>query len=371
MADEVNQVGSETEWKATSSSLSLFHLSGFELFHVGRGSWVAWLRLAAVLEPWVTAADSPCALAEGHRRERLELCLVEGVGKERVRCVVRGEPLLEQEKIVDVVEDAMEIRAQEAGGNEACIFAQVRGVLFPYHLLEAVLVELPSLCRSDGGQALLAFRSTVNQLPHPSRLQQKGNIWIYSFLLKQEVVCLLEVLESKGILRELAQVHYQLAGHVELDTTAVSFLVSLEDHVHEHFQLRDFLFGAESLVATCRAGSEGVALGVVTLEDDLALVEATSLDERVESVKEYGALRERLRLTDKMLTRDLDATAVEVGEERTQLLKVHCLITRVDRGQEEVLEVFEPQQSFQDAFLPRALSQEVCRETRGECLEEW
>ena len=59
---------------------------------------------------------------------------------------------------------------------------------------------------------------------------------------------LLEVLESQVILGKLAEVHDQLAGHVELDSPPVSLLVPLEDHVHQDFELGGSLLGAESRV---------------------------------------------------------------------------------------------------------------------------
>lgn len=182
---------------------------------------------------------------------------------------------------------------------------------------------------------------------------------------------LLEVLEGKGILRQLAQVHYQFAWHVELDTAAVSLLVSLEDHVHQDLKLRDLLFSTKCLITACWACSEWVVLRVVALEDDLALVKATAVHQRVKAVQEHSALWQRLSLADQVLTWDLDASAVEVGKQRTELLEVHRLVTRVDCGEEEVLEVLQAQEGLQDARLSSAFSQEVCRETRSECPKQW
>lgn len=64
---------------------------------------------------------------------------------------------------------------------------------------------------------------------------------------------LLEVLEGEVVLRELAQVHDRLAGHIELRASPQSLLVPLEDHVHQHLQLGCSLLGAGSSVVHGRA----------------------------------------------------------------------------------------------------------------------
>ena len=59
---------------------------------------------------------------------------------------------------------------------------------------------------------------------------------------------LLEVLERQVILGVLAEVHDQLAGHVELDSPPMGLLMPLEDHVHQDFELCGSLLGAESRI---------------------------------------------------------------------------------------------------------------------------
>lgn len=48
---------------------------------------------------------------------------------------------------------------------------------------------------------------------------------------------LLEVRESEIILRELTQIHYQLAWHIELHSSPQSLLMPLENHIQQHFEL--------------------------------------------------------------------------------------------------------------------------------------
>ena len=62
------------------------------------------------------------------------------------------------------------------------------------------------------------------------------NVRVDPLLLQQEVVRFLEVLECQVILRELTQVHDELAWHAELHASSQSLLVPLEDHVHQDLE---------------------------------------------------------------------------------------------------------------------------------------
>jgi len=68
------------------------------------------------------------------------------------------------------------------------------------------------------------------------------DIGVNALLLEQEVVRLLEVLECESVLRELAKIHYELCGHVELHAAAKRLLVALENHVHQNPKLCGSLF---------------------------------------------------------------------------------------------------------------------------------
>jgi len=48
---------------------------------------------------------------------------------------------------------------------------------------------------------------------------------------------LLEVLERQIILGNLAQIHNEFAWNAELDTSSQSFLMPLEYHIHQYFEL--------------------------------------------------------------------------------------------------------------------------------------
>ena len=100
LANKVNEVGRESEWHAPRR---LFKILCFNLLHFF--SVECMRRLVAQLKSRLTEAEAARALAEAHRRQGLQLRLVEGIREERVRCVVRCEPLFEQEEVIDIVED--------------------------------------------------------------------------------------------------------------------------------------------------------------------------------------------------------------------------------------------------------------------------
>ena len=188
-------------------------------------------------------------------------------------------PLLEQEKVIHVVEDTMEIWSQEIWLNEACFLAKVRLIRLAYHCFKVVLIELLDLLTGNWRQtSLLSFWSSIKELSHPSNLEKESYVWVDSFFLEQEVMSLLEVLECKIILRQLTQIHDKLAWHVEFDTPSMCFFVSLENHVHEHFQLSGPFLWTESNVIGCWTCREWVVLGVTSLEHNFSLIQSTSMN---------------------------------------------------------------------------------------------
>ena len=142
-------------------------------------------------------AQPASTFAKTHSSERLVLILTKCVGEEGVHCVVSGKAFLEQEKIVDIVEDAVEVGAQKIRLYKRSVFTQIRRLRLANHGLKIVLVKLFDLLRGDSREtSVLPFWSTVKKLPHPPYLEQKGDIWVDSLFLQQEVVGLLEVLEE-------------------------------------------------------------------------------------------------------------------------------------------------------------------------------
>jgi len=326
LADEVHEIGRQAEGHAARVALEISCLH-----RLHRLALEDLRQLVARFQPWLAEAEAAGALAEAHRGESLELCLVERVREERVGRVVCREPLFEEEEVVHVVEDSVEVGAQEAGGNEASILAEVWLVGLADHGLEVVGVELAHMLRRDGGEAsLLAFVATIKALAHPSDLEEERNVRVDPLLLQQEVVRFLEVLERQVILRELTQVHDELAGHAELHTSSQSLLVPLEDHVHQDLELCGTLLGADPCVVGGWAGGEWIALGVVAFEDNLPLVESTALHQRLEAVQVDSPLRQRLCLAQRVLSWDLDGPPIEVSEARAQLFQMCGLIPRVD-----------------------------------------
>jgi len=68
--------------------------------------------------------------------------LVECVREERISCVISSEALFEEEKIIYIIENSMEIRAQQIWLNKASVFAEVWVLIFANHGLKIVLLKL-------------------------------------------------------------------------------------------------------------------------------------------------------------------------------------------------------------------------------------
>ena len=165
--------------------------------------------------------------------QRLQLRLVERVCEERVCGVVRCKALFEQEQVINIVEDAMQVRAQQTRRHEARILAQVRRAPLAHHSFKVLRIQCPNILRCDRGQSeSVPIWHAVEAVAHPSDLEQESDVRVHSLLLEQEVVSLLEVLERQVILRYLTQAHDEFTGDAELDATSQSFFMSLEYHVH-------------------------------------------------------------------------------------------------------------------------------------------
>ena len=137
----------------------------------------------------------------------------------------------------------MEVRAQKVGLHEAGIFTEIWILSFADHGLKILLMQLADLLfRNRREAAVLPFGPLVEELLYPSDLKEKSDVRVDAFLLEKEVMGLVELLESEFLLRELAQVHDQFARNIEFDSSSQRLLVSLEDHVHEDFQLRRSFF---------------------------------------------------------------------------------------------------------------------------------
>jgi len=68
--------------------------------------------------------------------------LIKSVGEERIGCVICGEPFLEEEEVIDIVEYSMEIRAQKVWLHEAGILTKIRILSFADHGLKVLLMQL-------------------------------------------------------------------------------------------------------------------------------------------------------------------------------------------------------------------------------------
>lgn len=318
LSDEVDEVGRQAERHVARVALEVGSLQVLPRLWTERT-----LGAATGFESGVAETQTARALAETHGGEGLELGLVEGVGEEGVGRVVGCESFLEQEEVVHVVEDPVEVGAQQAGLDVVGSLLQIWTIGSANHGFEIVLVHGLLLLRSDRSEVpLLVLWPAVEELANPSNLEKQGDVRIYSFLLEQEIMRLLEVLESQVILGQLAQVHDELAGHVELDSPPMSLLVPLEDHIHQDFELGGPLLGAESRVVGGWTRRVRVALGIASFENHLSLVEATSVDKRFEPVKVDGSLREWLCIRDDVLPWNFYCTALEVSQEGAELLKV-------------------------------------------------
>lgn len=76
--------------------------------------------------------------------------------------MVRCEPLLEQEKVVNIVKDPVEIRREQARLHKTCVLTEVWSCAFSYHCLKVVFVELLDLWAPNRREALLlAFTPAV------------------------------------------------------------------------------------------------------------------------------------------------------------------------------------------------------------------
>jgi hypothetical protein len=71
-----------------------------------------------------------------------------------------------------------------------------------------------------GKAAILTFRPLIEELLDPSNLEKESNVRVDALLLKKEVVCLMELLESEFLLRKLAQVHHQFAWYIKLNASS-------------------------------------------------------------------------------------------------------------------------------------------------------
>lgn len=281
----------------------------------------------------------------------LELVLVEHVGEEGVCGVVGRKPLLEQEQVIHVVEDAMEIRGQKRAGHKTAVLHQIGLRLLSNHRLVALDVHLLDFWSGNATQlSLLNTSAVVKELPDFSYLKQQSNVWVYAFLLEQIVVSLLEILELNLILRELGQEEHESSGHVELDSTAVRLKIALEDHVHENLELVGSLFVADSLVLS-RHYNEGVLLLIASLHRNPPLVETVSVDEGIEPLNVYCFLWKWFLLINKVLARNLYEPAVVLSQERTQVFQVHRVLTLVYVRDQIVSQVPQSQKSPWDALF--------------------
>lgn len=157
LANEIDEVGGQPEGHAARLA---FKVGSLDLFH--RLASEDLRQFVAGLEPRIAETESTCAFAEAHGGQGLELCLVEGVGEEGVRSMVRCEPLLEQEKVVNIVKDPVEIRREQARLHKTCVLTEVWSCAFSYHCLKVVFVELLDLWAPNRREALLlAFTPAV------------------------------------------------------------------------------------------------------------------------------------------------------------------------------------------------------------------
>jgi len=136
LSDEVDKVGRQTEGHVARVSFEVGSLQVVPSLRTLRT-----LGAAARFESWIAETQTAGALAEAHGGEGLELGLVEGVGEEGVGRVVGCEPLLEQEQVVDVVEDPVEVGAQQAGLNVVGSLLQIWTIGSTNHGFKIVLVH--------------------------------------------------------------------------------------------------------------------------------------------------------------------------------------------------------------------------------------
>ena len=136
LSDEVDEVGRQTERHVARVSVEVGS------FQVVPRLWaVRTLGAATGLESRIAEAQTAGALAEAHGREGLELGLVEGVGEEGVGSVVGRESFLEQEEVVNVVEDPVEVGAQQAGLDVIGSLLQIWAIGSTNHGFKIVLVH--------------------------------------------------------------------------------------------------------------------------------------------------------------------------------------------------------------------------------------
>jgi hypothetical protein len=136
LSDEVDKVGRQTERHVARVSFEVGS------FHVVPGLWtVRTLGAATRFESWIAETQTASALAEAHGGEGLELGLVEGVGEEGIGRVVGRESFLEQEQVVNVVEDPVEVGAQQAWLNVIGSLLQIWTIGSTNHGFKIVLVH--------------------------------------------------------------------------------------------------------------------------------------------------------------------------------------------------------------------------------------
>ena len=131
----------------------------------------------------------------------------------------------------------------------------------------------------------------------------------------------LQVCELKIVLDEPDTLHKHSRCSIELETTALGFLMLVEQHVRDYFELSGSLFRQELVillrgfdVVAERNQRKGVRLAVVAFELNLLFISASPVDNGFDLLNHLDALGARLVEVDHVLAGQLDALGVEVRQ---------------------------------------------------------